>query len=134
MRMDLRLMNGCFVCFVTYCFPGDTTKPAIIFMAQTEAKLTAPPLVFLLVTWETYNQGRHHEVAMPKIGVFQQLLELADTLSLDEKETFLQVLRQRTIAQRRKQLAQDSRSARKEFRQGRAKPITAQQLMQEIKA
>jgi hypothetical protein len=69
---------------------------------------------------------------MPKPGVIQQLLDLADTLSLDEKETFLQVLRQRTIEERRKQLAQDSRKARKEFREGRAKPATAAQLMREI--
>src|SRR6266576_4763101 len=38
MRMDLRLMDGCFACYMACCFPGDSTKPAIIFGHQTESK------------------------------------------------------------------------------------------------
>ncbi|HEV8292978.1 MAG TPA: hypothetical protein VGP94_13680 [Tepidisphaeraceae bacterium] len=66
-------------------------------------------------------------------AAFAHLVELTDTLTLEEKEALLQVLRQRTIQQRRKQLAQESKMARKEFRDGRAKATTASQLMREIK-
>jgi len=70
---------------------------------------------------------------MPKSAAFERVVDLTEALSLEEKETLLQVLRQRTIQQRRKQLAQESRKARKEFRRGNAKPTTASQLMREIK-
>ncbi len=70
---------------------------------------------------------------MPKSTAFERVVDLTEALSLEEKETLLQVLRQRTIQQRRKQLTQESRKARKEFRQGLAKPTTSSQLMREIK-
>ena len=70
---------------------------------------------------------------MPKSTAFERVVDLTEALSLEEKETLLQVLRQRTIQQRRKQLAEDSRKARKEFRQGLGKPSSPSQLMREIK-
>ena len=66
-------------------------------------------------------------------AAFAHLVELTDTLTLEEKEALLQVLRQRTIQERRKQLAQESKKARNEFRKGLAKPTTSAQLMREIK-
>jgi hypothetical protein len=69
---------------------------------------------------------------MTKSTPFGELLELADSLSLDEKESFLEVFRQRTIQERRKQLAREARSARKEYEQGRAKPTTVAELMPQI--
>jgi hypothetical protein len=70
---------------------------------------------------------------MPKSGSFAQVVELTERLSLEEKETLLQLLRQRTIQQRRKQLAAQSRQSRKEFREGKAKAVTAADLIREIK-
>ncbi|HEV8378316.1 MAG TPA: hypothetical protein VGP99_05665 [Tepidisphaeraceae bacterium] len=70
---------------------------------------------------------------MPKSTAFEHVVDLTDALSLEEKESLLQVLRQRTTQQRRKQLAAEARRARKEFRQGRAKAVTPAELMREIK-
>ena len=70
---------------------------------------------------------------MPKTLGFAHLVELMDALSLAEKETLLQVLRQRTIEERRRQLVADARDSCKELRQGRIKPVTPDELMREIR-
>jgi hypothetical protein len=69
---------------------------------------------------------------MARTTAFGKVLELAETLSLDEKESLLELLTQRTISERRKHLARESAKARREHRQGRAKAISVADLMKEI--
>lgn len=59
---------------------------------------------------------------------FAEVVELADRLSLEEKEALLELLRKRTLEQRRAQLAQDIKAAREECKRGRCKPITPFEL------
>lgn len=69
---------------------------------------------------------------MVRAGPFEKVLELSESLTLDEKETFLDVLRQRTLRDRRKQLARESVKAMSEYRKGRRKVVTVDELMREI--
>ncbi|MFQ5865752.1 MAG: hypothetical protein ACE5IW_11045 [bacterium] len=63
---------------------------------------------------------------------FGQVLEAADKLSLEEQETLIGILHRRMIERRREELAQDIKEAQKEFREGKCKPVTVDQLMKEM--
>jgi len=69
---------------------------------------------------------------MTRTSAYGKVLDLTASLSLDEKESLLEVLRQRTLRERRQQLARESAKARLEHRRGRSKPTTASYLMREI--
>src|SRR5277367_2044334 len=71
---------------------------------------------------------------MSRTANFGKVLELADTLSLDEKETLLEVLRQRTIQDRRAQFAREIVESREEHRKGRTKAVSVADLMREVPA
>jgi CHASE3 domain sensor protein len=64
---------------------------------------------------------------------FAQVVEAADRLTLDEQETLADLLRNRAIASRRRQLAKEVRDAKREHASGKTKPVTAEQLMREIR-
>lgn len=69
---------------------------------------------------------------MGKSPIFGQILEDAGRLSLEEQETLIQVIQRRLIDQRRKEIIQEMREAEREFKEGKATPVTADALMKEI--
>ncbi len=71
---------------------------------------------------------------MAQVMLFGEVLEAADQLSLGEKEALIEVLNRRIIEARRDELAQDIEEANREFQEGKALPITPDDLMKEITA
>jgi len=63
---------------------------------------------------------------------FGEVLEDADKLSMEEQEELMDVLSRRIAERRRESLTRDIRSARGELRQGRCRPMSAEELMTEI--
>lgn len=71
---------------------------------------------------------------MAQVMLFGEVLEAADQLSLGEKEALIEVLNRRIIEARRDELARDIEEANREFQEGKALPITPDDLMKEITA
>ena len=69
---------------------------------------------------------------MAHVMLFGEVLEAADQLSLGEKEALIEVLNRRIIEARRDELARDIEEANREFQEGKALPITPDDLMKEI--
>ena len=63
---------------------------------------------------------------------FGDVLEAAEKLSLDEQETLIDILRRRAIERRRERLSKDIKEAEKEFREGKSKPASVDEIMKEI--
>ena len=63
---------------------------------------------------------------------FGEILEAADKLSLEEQEALIDVLSRRTADRRRDLLGRDIRNARKELKDGRAKPAAPDDILSEI--
>jgi hypothetical protein len=63
---------------------------------------------------------------------FNAVLEAADTLSLDEQETLLDILSHRVADSNRQRLVEEVQAARREFAQGQCTVVTADDLMQEL--
>jgi len=63
---------------------------------------------------------------------FDQIVGLADGLSLPQKESLLEIISKRLMEQRRKDLKKDIREANREFRAGKCHAIAPAELMQEI--
>jgi hypothetical protein len=69
---------------------------------------------------------------MAKALLFGEVLEAIDTLSLEDQETLEGILRRRIIERRRAELVQDVQEAQQEFQAGQCRPVTPEELMQEI--
>jgi len=67
-------------------------------------------------------------IALP----FNEVLEVIETLSLDEQETLLTIVQRRFAERSRQKLLADVQTAREEFNQGHCQPIAVEALMQEI--
>ena len=63
---------------------------------------------------------------------FSEILERADELPLEEQEQLIRVLQNRLREKRRAERVRDVKDAQQEFAQGKCKPITPEQLMEEI--
>lgn len=63
---------------------------------------------------------------------FGQILEAADELSLEEQEQLIEILSRRAADRRRSLLGRDVRNARKEFKEGLAKPASPDDILSEI--
>ena len=63
---------------------------------------------------------------------FGEILEAADKLSIADQESLRDILTKRIIEQRRDQLSQEIREARKEYEAGQCKPVTPDDLMTEL--
>lgn len=63
---------------------------------------------------------------------FGQILEAADGLSLEEQEQLIEILSRRAADRRRSLLGRDIRIARKEFKEGLAKPANPDDILSEI--
>ena len=63
---------------------------------------------------------------------YNEILERAEELSVEDQETLVETLKNRLRERRRAELAQDVHAAQREFDQGLAKPATPAELMKEI--
>ena len=63
---------------------------------------------------------------------FDEIVEVADKLSLEKQEALIEILHRRMMERRRAELAKDIEEARQEFREGRCQPATPSELMEEI--
>lgn len=61
-----------------------------------------------------------------------EILEDAEKLSLDEQETLLEILNRRIRDRRRIELAKDIQEAQREFKEGKTRTATPDELMNEI--
>ena len=69
---------------------------------------------------------------MKKVTTFEEVLEAADRLSLEEQETIMDILRRRMIDERRKELVNEVHEARKEYQGGRCREATSEEILKEI--
>jgi hypothetical protein len=69
---------------------------------------------------------------MEKHTTFAEVLEAADTLTIDEQETLVEILHRRVTELRRAELAKDIAAAREELQSGGCRPAEPDQLMREI--
>lgn len=69
---------------------------------------------------------------MESVLAFGEVLEVVDKLSLEEKETLIEIVRRRIIERRREELAKEIQDAQEEFRAGHCRPVTPDELMSEI--
>ncbi|MCP4657370.1 MAG: hypothetical protein GY856_18315 [bacterium] len=65
---------------------------------------------------------------------FAELLEAADSLSLEDQESLVEILRRRVVEYRRTAIAKEIRQADEEFEAGRCQPTTPADLMGEIRS
>ena len=70
--------------------------------------------------------------AMPTTMTFDELLDAAEALSLDEQADLVDVLQRRLAEQGRQQIADDVREARAEFERGGLRPMSVDDIMREI--
>ena len=63
---------------------------------------------------------------------FDQIVGLADGLSLPQKESLLEILTKRLMDQRRAVLRKDIRETHREFKAGKCHAVTPAELMKEI--
>ncbi len=71
---------------------------------------------------------------MQKSVPFGQILEEADGLPPEDQETLISILQNRLRERRRAELVKDVQKAAKEFEQGKARPVTPDELMKEIRS
>ena len=65
---------------------------------------------------------------------FTKILEAADRLQLEDQEDLIRILQNRLRDRRRTELIQDVQEAQQEFILGGCKPVTPEQLMEELLA
>jgi hypothetical protein len=69
---------------------------------------------------------------MKKLITFEEVLEAADRLSLEEQGAIIDILRRRLIDQRRQEIAQEVHEARKEYQEGRCRQASTQEIINDI--
>jgi hypothetical protein len=67
-------------------------------------------------------------------STFADLIEAAEQLPLEEQEDLVHILQNRLRDRKRAALVKDVVEAQQEFAQGKCKPLTPQQIMEEILA
>ncbi len=65
---------------------------------------------------------------------FGQVLELADDLPLEQQESLVAILQRRMREQRRAELIEAVKEARKEFKAGRCRPASPEVIIKKIRA
>lgn len=63
---------------------------------------------------------------------FAQVVEMADELSLDEKESLVEIVQRRLAEQRRAELIQSVKQARQEHKSGRGRPASPKEILKKI--
>jgi hypothetical protein len=66
------------------------------------------------------------------IATFGDILEASHQLSIEDQENLVYILQNRLREQKRAKLVKDVQTAQQEFAQGECKPMTPQQLMEEV--
>ena len=69
---------------------------------------------------------------MAKSLHFGEVLESIETLSLEDQEILRDILHRRIIERRREELVHDVQQAQQEFQAGQCRPVTPEELMNEI--
>ena len=69
---------------------------------------------------------------MRKTSEFNDVLDASDRLSLEEKEALVEVLRHRTLEERRLQLKKEIEISRREYATGKCKVMSPMQIMREM--
>jgi hypothetical protein len=69
---------------------------------------------------------------MRKSSKFSSALEATDRLTLEEKETLLEVLHRRTVQERREQLKREIADARREHAAGKSRPASPRRIMRDV--
>ena len=64
-------------------------------------------------------------------SLFQELIETIESLSLDDQELLIEIVRKRLIQQRRTELAADIAEAREDYRRGEVRRGTVADLIKE---
>ena len=63
---------------------------------------------------------------------FGEILEAADKLPIADQESLRDILAKRILERRRDELSQQIREARKEYEAGRCKPVTPDEIINEL--
>jgi hypothetical protein len=69
---------------------------------------------------------------MEQTITFGEVLEAVESLSLEDKESLIEILQRRLIEARREELAREIESARNEFQAGQCKLTTPDTLIKDI--
>ena len=69
---------------------------------------------------------------MQKALPFGDVLEAVQRLPLEDQEALVDIVRRRVSDQRQAELANDIREAHEELRAGRVRPVSPDELMEEI--
>ncbi len=69
---------------------------------------------------------------MANTAPFSEALEAAARLTLPEQEELVDILRRRTVEQRRAELVRDVREAEREYQAGECRPTSPDDLTREI--
>jgi len=69
---------------------------------------------------------------MAQAPLFGEVLEGIETLSLEDQEVLKEILHRRIVERRREELARDVQQAQQEFQAGECRPVTPEELMNEI--
>jgi hypothetical protein len=70
---------------------------------------------------------------MRRSSKFSNVLEATSHLSLEEKETLLEVLRHRTVEERRKQLKREIAGSQREHSAGKTKPASPRRIVRDLR-
>lgn len=65
-------------------------------------------------------------------NTFAEALEIVDSMTIDEREQLLEILQKRLIDEKREALTKKIREANQEYRKGKIKTGTVDDLMREI--
>ena len=63
---------------------------------------------------------------------FADILEAAEQLPLEDQENLIHILQNRLRDQKRAELVRDIHEAQQEFAQGKCKPVTPEQIIEDI--
>jgi len=69
---------------------------------------------------------------MRKSSEFSDVVDATDRLTLEEKETLLEILRNRIVEERRAQLKREIEQSERKYAAGKCKPATPRQIMRDI--
>jgi hypothetical protein len=67
-----------------------------------------------------------------KVNTFDEALEMVDSMTIEEREQLLEILQKRLIDEKREELVKNIREAKQEYRKGKIKKGTVDDLMREI--
>lgn len=65
---------------------------------------------------------------------FADVLEAVDQLSIEDQEALVEIVRRRASERGRKRMAAEAQEAQREFAEGKCRPTTAGELMDELLA